>query len=180
MAALRKPISKKARFEVFKRDKFECQYCGAHPPSSILHVDHIHPVAKGGKNDMDNLITACESCNQGKSDRELSDIPQSLQEKAALIIEREAQIKGYQRALDAKKLRIEEEAEQVVDVYEKFVPGFTLSQSAFVSVKRFVDELGVHMVCDSMERACTNPRIGRNQEFKYFCGICWAKIKERT
>lgn len=38
--AERKSLSKKTRFEVFKRDSFECQYCGAHPPSTILHVDH--------------------------------------------------------------------------------------------------------------------------------------------
>ena len=25
-------LSKKARFEIFKRDGFVCQYCGAHPP----------------------------------------------------------------------------------------------------------------------------------------------------
>jgi 5-methylcytosine-specific restriction endonuclease McrA len=48
----RKSISKKARFEVFKRDAFSCQYCGAHPPDSILHVDHIVPVALGGGNEI--------------------------------------------------------------------------------------------------------------------------------
>ena len=59
----RKPIKKSVRFEVFKRDGFVCQYCGAHPPAVILHIDHIHPVAEGGTDDFDNLITACEPCN---------------------------------------------------------------------------------------------------------------------
>lgn len=44
----RKAISKKTRFEVFKRDRFTCQYCGATPPGVLLHIDHIHPVAEGG------------------------------------------------------------------------------------------------------------------------------------
>lgn len=69
----RKPISKKIRFEVFKRDKFTCQYCGRTIPDVTLHVDHIKPVAKGGKNDIMNLITSCSDCNLGKGARELSD-----------------------------------------------------------------------------------------------------------
>ena len=33
--AERKPISKKTRFEIFKRDGFSCRYCGAHPPEAV-------------------------------------------------------------------------------------------------------------------------------------------------
>ena len=36
----RKSISKKARFEVFKRDSFTCQYCGRTAPDVVLHLDH--------------------------------------------------------------------------------------------------------------------------------------------
>lgn len=69
----RQSISKKTRFEVFKRDKFSCAYCGSSAPNVILHIDHIKPVSKGGTNTILNLITACFDCNSGKSDRELSD-----------------------------------------------------------------------------------------------------------
>ena len=48
MATKRKTISKKTRFEVFKRDSFKCQYCGASAPEAILVVDHIDPFSKGG------------------------------------------------------------------------------------------------------------------------------------
>jgi len=71
--AKRKSISKKTRFEVFKRDAFTCQYCGRRAPDVVLQVDHIHPVSKGGDNDVLNLVTSCDDCNGGKSDRELSD-----------------------------------------------------------------------------------------------------------
>jgi hypothetical protein len=178
MATKRKALSKKTRFDVFKRDGFICQYCGAHPPSAILEVDHIHPVADGGSNDIDNLVTACFDCNRGKSDRQLSDIPQSLQDKAAEVLEREAQIKGYQAALSSKKNRIADEAEMVRDVYERFNEGYTLNEKSMVTVRMFVDKLGVHDVCDAMERAYTRARKG--QEFRYFCGICWAKIREAS
>lgn len=69
----RKSISKTVRFEVFKRDSFTCQYCGKKAPECVLHVDHIHPVAKGGQNEILNLITSCIACNAGKGARTLDD-----------------------------------------------------------------------------------------------------------
>ena len=66
-------LSKKLRFEVFKRDKFTCQYCGIKAPDVILHVDHIRPRSKGGPDDLINLVTCCVDCNLGKGPRELSD-----------------------------------------------------------------------------------------------------------
>lgn len=69
----RKSISKKLRFEVFKRDKFICQYCGQKAPDVILVIDHIQPVSKKGTNDIINLITSCHACNSGKSNVLLSD-----------------------------------------------------------------------------------------------------------
>lgn len=176
MTAARKKLSKKTRFSVFKRDGFVCQYCGAHPPAVILEVDHIKPVARGGSNEIDNLITSCFDCNRGKSDGELSDIPQSLQDKAAEVLEREEQIRGYQSVMDAKRLRLEEEAAEVCEIYEMFAPGYTLSDKAMVSVRMFIDKLGVHEVVASMEKACSRDRKG--DEFRYFCGICWNKIRE--
>jgi hypothetical protein len=71
--AQRKTLSKKLRFEVFKRDKFTCQYCGRAAPDVVLEVDHIQPVAKDGDNDILNLVTSCRECNAGKGARELSD-----------------------------------------------------------------------------------------------------------
>ena len=60
-ASKRKTIPKSIRFEIFKRDKFTCQYCGKKSPNVILHVDRINPVSKGGTNDLLNLITSCEA-----------------------------------------------------------------------------------------------------------------------
>lgn len=69
----RKALSKKLRFEVFKRDRFTCQYCGAAAPEAVLHCDHMHPVAEGGTNELLNLITACGGCNLGKGAKRLDD-----------------------------------------------------------------------------------------------------------
>lgn len=173
----RKSISKKTRFEVFKRDSFTCQYCGAHPPGVILHVDHINPVALGGKNHMDNYVTSCQPCNSGKSATSLSQVPQSLKDKAAEVAERELQIKGYQRVMDGKRTRIDAESERVRAIYEQHNPGYTLNASAMVSVRKFIEEIGVHAVETAMERAHTRGAGPATDQFKYFCGICWNIIK---
>ena len=56
------------RYDVLKRDKFRCTICGATAQDGVkLHVDHIFPVSKGGKTELDNLRTLCERCNRGKS-----------------------------------------------------------------------------------------------------------------
>jgi hypothetical protein len=60
-------VGKRLRFEIFKRDGFRCQYCGATPVQEPLQCDHIIPVASGGTNDPENLITSCAACNIGKS-----------------------------------------------------------------------------------------------------------------
>lgn len=65
----RDPISPKLRFEVFKRDKYVCQYCGACGPDVELEIDHVIPVSRGGTDDINNLKTACFKCNRGKGDR---------------------------------------------------------------------------------------------------------------
>lgn len=69
----RKALSLKVRFHIFDRDGFTCRYCGKSAKDGVvLEVDHIHPVANGGENDIDNLVTACWECNHGKGKVELS------------------------------------------------------------------------------------------------------------
>ena len=60
-------ISNSLRFEVFQRDRHTCQYCGRRAPDVELEVDHLIPVARGGTDAFENLITSCRECNSGKS-----------------------------------------------------------------------------------------------------------------
>jgi HNH endonuclease len=61
-------IPPQLRFRVLQRDGFRCQYCGRSArDGATLHLDHVVPVAAGGQTSEDNLITACETCNLGKS-----------------------------------------------------------------------------------------------------------------
>lgn len=177
--AARKSLSKKLRFDVFKRDGFQCIYCGATPPSVLLHVDHITPVVAGGGNEIDNLVTACQPCNLGKSATLLSVVPKSLKEKATDAQELEDQLKGYQSVLAAVRDRIEGDAWQVAHVFNGlFDPGCkTFDRAWFMSIKRFIERLGLHETVVAMEIATTKKAYSRTQCFKYFCGICWSKIK---
>lgn len=66
-------ISPSIRFDVFQRDNHTCQYCGRTPPEVKLVVDHLIPVAQGGTDIFENLVTSCEECNSGKSDKLIKD-----------------------------------------------------------------------------------------------------------
>lgn len=66
----RAKMSNSLRYDILRRDGFKCQLCGATQEDGVkLHVDHIIPVAKGGKTEYSNLRTLCEKCNRGKSDK---------------------------------------------------------------------------------------------------------------
>ena len=61
-------IPRGLRHEVFKRDNYTCQECGATKEDGAkLHIDHIIPVSKGGTDELDNLQTLCDKCNLNKS-----------------------------------------------------------------------------------------------------------------
>ena len=54
------------RFNVFLRDRFACQYCGA---NRDLTFDHVVPRSRGGRTTWENVVTACSPCNLLKGGR---------------------------------------------------------------------------------------------------------------
>lgn len=54
------------RFNVFLRDAFSCQYCGA---TDDLTFDHVIPRSRGGRTTWENIVTACARCNLTKGGR---------------------------------------------------------------------------------------------------------------
>ncbi len=64
----RAAMSPGLRYDVLKRDGFRCVLCGSSASDGVkLEVDHIVPVSRGGKTEMDNLQTLCDRCNRGKA-----------------------------------------------------------------------------------------------------------------
>ena len=172
-------LSKKLRFEVFKRDSFTCQYCGSHPPSAVLEADHVHPQSKGGNDDINNLITACFECNRGKSNIELSSVPASVKQNLKEIKEKELQIQEYNKFLEGINKRIERLIRKLSNIYTRYFPGYKLAPY-FINgtIKLFLEKLPGQTLLDAMNLACS--KVNHNeQSIKYFCGICWCKIRER-
>lgn len=60
------------RQNIYKRDNFECVYCGE-DNKKLLTLDHVIPQSKGGPNSWSNLVTACKKCNGEKSDLTLEE-----------------------------------------------------------------------------------------------------------
>lgn len=56
---------------IFKRDNYTCKYCGAR--GAKLECDHVIPVSKGGSSEVENLVTACFTCNRSKRNKLLKD-----------------------------------------------------------------------------------------------------------
>lgn len=57
-------VSNKLRFAIYERDGHRCRKCGRR--TDDLEIDHIVPIAKGGKSTPDNLQTLCHRCNKAK------------------------------------------------------------------------------------------------------------------
>ena len=60
-------ISGPMRFQILRRDGFQCQTCGRKSPDVELEVDHVRPVALGGLDVPENLQALCRECNRGKA-----------------------------------------------------------------------------------------------------------------
>ena len=63
------------RFNLFLRDEFRCQYCGA---KGDLTFDHVVPRARGVKTSWKNVVAACAGCNLKKGSRPLRQVGMTL------------------------------------------------------------------------------------------------------
>lgn len=163
----REAISKSTRFEVFKRDSFTCQYCGASAPAVILNLDHIMAVSKGGTSDVTNLITACFGCNSGKSDRKLSDDTALAKKKRQLdqLQARREQLEMIAEwqiglvDLDAQALEL------VCDAWRNIAPGYFLNDIGRHGLKKTLARYGLAEVIESMRRSASYFVLGQNGEY---------------
>lgn len=172
---MRKQLSKKQRFDVFKRDLFVCQYCGRKPPAVVLEVDHVVPVAGGGSNDEHNLITSCFDCNRGKSASPLEAAPIDVEERRKLLEQRREQVVAYEALLAEQRAEEEGDIDCVIGVYESAFEGWTLLDRTRPSIRQFLKLLAFTEVYEAMEIACS--RVDKDRAWRYFCGVCWRKAR---
>ncbi len=62
-----------SRRNIYKRDKYTCQYCGKRRPTEDLSIDHVVPRSSGGKLSWTNCVISCLDCNVKKGNRTLKE-----------------------------------------------------------------------------------------------------------
>lgn len=175
-------ITKKLRFEIFKRDGFACQYCGRRPPDVVLELDHIDPKANGGTNLEINLITSCFDCNRGKGARRLGEVhPRPDADVAYLQVQQE--IAEAKRYLDASRVREKIMADVTDRLQDLWCETY---ESEYVPVdQQWVSWLNTFSA-EEIERAIRiaaklknrKPHTETYQLIKYVSGVLWRRREQ--
>jgi len=149
----RKQISKKNRFEIFKRDSFKCQYCGATAPEVILHVDHIKPVSKGGSNELTNLITSCAPCNLGKRDKQLDDSTAISKSRAQMeeLQERREQLEMMMEWQESLRDLQQDVTSRLCGYWHELAPGYKPNDNGKNNLKKWIRQFSVDEVMAAMD-----------------------------
>lgn len=176
-------VSKRLRFEIFRRDNHACRYCGAIAPEAKLTVDHVTPTALGGGDEPSNLVTACSDCNSGKT----SITPDSplVEDVAQEAVLWSAAMRAAAE-LETAKLKSEK---SVFEHFEHHVWGswthgykqepFPLPVSWRNSIRSFLAAgLTMELLAECVDIACERDSIRPDVRFKYMCGVAWRKLTE--
>lgn len=172
----RKGLSKRLRFEIFKRDGFKCLYCGATPAQKAMRVDHVKPVVAGGGDEPTNLVTSCFDCNAGKGPVSLEHQQHAAGFATAADKEHAAQIRAWlavQKEIEAARVEV---ADELAEKWEYYLG--PISQQAYDRLPRLSTEFRFDELTQAM--AIVARKFGRELEFsgnaakqheKYFSGI---------
>ena len=173
-------ISKRLRFEVFRRDNHACRYCGAAAPGAKLTIDHVVPTVLGGTDEPSNLVTACGDCNTGKS---------STPPDAATVAEVSSEAIRWGRAIGEAAGIMQYHIRMRDDLRQQFADhwncwtwdfgqqNFPLSPSWKATVDNLLAAgLPIDVLCDCIDIAMA--RDGVKEKFRYMCGIAWRKVAE--
>jgi hypothetical protein len=184
---MRKPLSKRARFEVFKRDGFRCTYCGQRPPEVVLVVDHVVPVASGGTNEEANLTTSCYTCNAGKGAVQLGHVKPAVDEMllaaaAQEAAERALMLQHQVAAVKAEKEQVEKAVEELFELWYDIVGeerAYAFQDGSITTFLRVGLEVGeIHNAMLSAGRKLQQKHwMTNNDLWKYFCAACWGTLR---
>ncbi|MEU3613439.1 HNH endonuclease [Streptomyces sp. NPDC006872] len=177
-------VSKRLRYEILRRDRHICRYCGASAPAVPLRVDHVTPVALGGSDKPENLVTSCEPCNSGKSSatvdstvvadvggdalRWAAAMKQAAEELRQQQVPKAAYRESFEKTWSGWTREVGWKTEKV-----KLPDGWKGSLDTF-------HEAGLPQEVwpDIIEKAMTNPTVRADNTFRYACGIAWRMVKE--
>jgi len=188
-------VSTRTRFEVFKRDRFTCSYCGRTPPAVLLEVDHVLPRAAGGTDDVENLTTSCQDCNRGKSANLLEEgsAPTVSREAIEDLEERIDQAKAYAELMQTWRALEGNQLQQVIDAWAQafgarseeresgtwWVFGSYGTFPKTASIRQILARLPLHLILEAVEIAAAWSDDPTERATRYFYGVCWRRIRER-
>lgn len=160
---------KRLRFEVLKRDGFRCRYCGANAASTLLHVDHVVPIAEGGTDDPENLVAACADCNLGKSSVSLDASPLGASASTDAMLEHAEQIRAYLAAVKEVELARGELVQMVIDRWVESVDPEGMQRDVIASLPTWIQDIGLERVMQAVDviakRSDINRSTGRHRYF---------------
>jgi hypothetical protein len=175
-------VSKRLRFEIFRRDKHTCVYCGVSAPEVRLTIDHVIPEALGGTDEPSNLVTACPDCNIGKSSVPAgADTVEAASESArrwsaAVKVAASAMLADL-AARDAHRAAFDEKWTDWTSIPDgeplPRPPDWTRSVDNFLAAG-----LPLPVLLDCVDQAMTNQRVNAANTFRYMCGIAWSLTAE--
>lgn len=177
-------VSKRLRYEILRRDNHTCRYCGASAPDVPLRVDHVTPVALGGTDTPDNLVTSCEPCNSGKSSATVdSAVVAGVSDDALRWAA--AMTQASDNLLDQETPKLEYR-DAFLGEWNRWGHGKGETRKAVelpgdwkASVERFrIAGLPIWMWADIVDASMGNEKVLQVNKFKYCCGIAWNRVTE--
>lgn len=173
-------ISKRLRHEIFRRDNFTCQGCGAKAPDVKLQPDHVIPTTLGGTDDPSNLQTLCEDCNAGKS---------ATPPDAATVAKVAADAGRWAQAMEAAAdqmlggVKDRDEARAAFDSkwreWSEGRPPLPRPMGWEMSVDQFLKAgLPLSILLDCVDIAMRARHVKADGLFKYMCAIAWKRVSE--
>lgn len=79
----RKVFPQKTKAQVWNLTNGRCYFCGGHLEENKWSIDHFHPLARGGTNQINNLVPSCRGCNASKGDGTIEELRLRYQIKMA-------------------------------------------------------------------------------------------------
>lgn len=171
-------VSKRLRFEIFRRDGFRCKYCGLTAGESELHVDHVLPKTLGGQDEASNLVTACKDCNAGKSSIPAdSSIAEEVSDHALKFAEAVRQVTEIRAREIASRRELTRWLMKKWNAWTNWRGDtYDTEGDELQSIPQFVS-MGLTKE-DLEELIGVAMRSQAKEKWRYFCGCCWRRIKE--
>ncbi|MGH9741228.1 MAG: HNH endonuclease [Candidatus Acidiferrum sp.] len=98
------PVSMKEGLKILERDDYRCQYCGLDGRASfenalVMRVDFVHPRARKGKKDPNNLVASCAPCNTIKGTK----VYANLEEAKVVVLKQREELRKLWQSKTARQ-----------------------------------------------------------------------------